>query len=106
MLISWICMFMGPLIIPAVAAGVMTLILALNAKALFDEESAGKLIVPLWIQLGVIAFVFVLDLIALIFVFTLVGLIIAIPLFVFSALLCIGVAVWQVVLWNKIKDIQ
>ena len=111
LMVSWICMFAAVLVsffgnLSAWAAFIITLILALNTRSLFDEEWTKKLATPLWIQLAVMLMANILSVIAAIANLTLIGAVIGIPLIIFVCILNIGVGIWQLLLWNQLKDLK
>jgi len=110
LMVSWICTFVAVLLsflgnLPAWASFIITIILALNTEKLFDSEWTKKLKTPLWIQCGLMLLASIIAVVAVILNFTVIGVIIGIPLLILVSLLNIGIAIWQLILWSKIKDI-
>jgi len=110
LMVSWICMFVAVLSsflanLSAWASFIITLILALNTEKLFDAEWTKNLKTPLWIQCCLMILAGIMAIAAFILNITVIGAVIGIPLIILAILLNIGIAIWQLVLWNKVKDI-
>jgi len=114
LMVSWICLAasllcLGGLGVPALASFIITLILALNAPKLYDTQQVKKLTTSLWIQCGIMILAAICDLVALLMVFATVftlglSMVIGIPLGILALLMNVGVAVWQLMQWLKIKN--
>ena len=106
LMISWICVFASPVTcgLSAFATVVITIILVLNVAKLYDAEQAKKLTMPLGIQCGTLALGIILSLIALLLSLTGIGVIIGLPLYILVLFMILGVGVWQLILWLKIKN--